>query len=88
MTKYMPTKDLKIKKTKKDSDAASPRSTRPRLAVDLREAALMDSITLSSHYKEIRVGRLRAIKCRGATRILVSDLQDYLQTRPPFGGVK
>lgn len=78
----------KTKKKKKKLAAAQSRPSARPFAVDIREAAAIATMSRSSLYNEIRDGELPAIKCRGATRILVADLHHYLQTRPPFGGAK
>ncbi len=61
---------------------SAPANLIPRLALTVEQAAEATGLSRSFLYLEIDEGRLRAVKPRGATRILIWDLIDYLQSCP------
>jgi excisionase family DNA binding protein len=52
------------------------------LALTIDEAVKAGGPRRAKLYQEIRSGRLRAVKMGRSTRILVSDLREYLGTLP------
>lgn len=53
-----------------------------QLALTINEAVKAGGPRRAKLYEEIRLGRLRAVKLGRSTRILVTDLQEYLAGLP------
>lgn len=56
------------------------------LALTIAQAAKLGGPCRSILYKDIRKGRLRAIKMGRSTRILLADYKAYLESFPPVQG--
>jgi excisionase family DNA binding protein len=63
-------------------DKTPPHTIAP-LAVSVPEGCRLTGIKRSSMYREIALGRIKAVKARGRTLIPVKALQSWIEKLPP-----
>ena len=62
-----------------------PDQHHPRGAMSVIDFAVWAGIGRTSAWKEIREGRLRAVKVSARTIVIVDDAKTWLTSRPPVG---
>jgi hypothetical protein len=62
-----------------------PDQHHPRGAMSVNDFAVWAGIGRTSAWKEIREGRLRAVKGSARTIVIVDDAKTWLTSRPPVG---
>lgn len=67
---------------------ATSETSLPNLAVTIAAACELVSVSRTTMYREIASGRIRAVKARGRTLILVDSLKAWLTALPSAANIR